>query len=50
MLKLADESLSVLQIRGIETFREPVIDVGEHGACFIATALAASSLVGLVEA
>ena len=37
--ELIEQSLGVLQIGGIEAFGEPVVDVGEHHARLIATAL-----------
>ena len=37
--KLIHQRLNVLQVGGVEAFGEPVVDVGEHRAGFIALAL-----------
>jgi len=37
--KLLEQCLGVLQIGGVEAFREPVVDFGEHRASFISLAL-----------
>ncbi len=39
LLKLVEQSLGVVQVGGVEAFGEPVVDVGEHRARLVATAL-----------
>ena len=38
--QILKQRLGVLQVSGVEAFSEPVVDVGEHRAGFIATGLA----------
>jgi len=41
---LGEQCLGVLQIGGVETFGEPVVNVGEHRARFVALALSVESV------
>ena len=37
-VQFVEQRLGVLQVGGVEAFREPAADFGEHRACFVASA------------